>query len=192
MLKCREREGTKVNCNIKKRTLMIFPEFDNVNIINQIREKCDPLANHVRPHITLVFTFESSLSSAEIEEHLKKVLDGTRCFCLTLQEIVKIDNPLGMYLFLDIKQGNKQIKELSKRLYTGILQDYKPDWLNEETFMPHMTIGSFSSKEDLNIAFKETELIKENFTTIVDKISVEIIDENEDSIIEVEVNLNNE
>jgi 2'-5' RNA ligase len=106
--------------------------------------------------------------------------------------MVKIDNPLGMYLFLDIKQGNEQIKELSKKLYTGILQNYKPDWLSEKTFMPHMTIGSFTSKEDLNIAFKDTELIKENFTTIVDKISVEIIDENEDSIIEVEVDLSNE
>lgn len=58
--------------------------------------------------------------------------------------------------------------------------------------MPHMTIGSFISKEDLNIAFKDTELIKEDFSTIVDKISVEIIDENEDSIIELEVDLNDE
>jgi hypothetical protein len=51
--------------------------------------------------------------------------------------------------------------------------------------MPHMTIGSFTSKEDLNVAYKDTELIKKNFNTIVDKISVEIIDENEDSIIEI-------
>ncbi|MBU3158011.1 2'-5' RNA ligase family protein [Clostridium estertheticum] len=178
-----------MNSNIKKRTIMIFPQFENINIINEIRKKYDPLANHVSPHITLVFTFESGFTSIEINEHLKKVIDETRCFRLTLQEIVKIDNPLGRYLFLDIKQGNEQIKELSKKLYTGILNNYKPAWLNEETFMPHMTIGDFTSKENLNIAFKNTELIKENFTTIVDKISVEIIDENEDSIIEVEVDL---
>lgn len=181
-----------MNCNIKKRTIIIFPQLENINIINEIREKYDPLANHVRPHITLVFTFESSLTSIKIKEHLKKVLDGTRRFRLTLQEIIKIDNPLGLYLFLDIKQGNEQIKELSKKLYTGILQNYKPNWLNEKIFMPHLTIGSFTSKEDLNIAFKNTELIKENFTTVIDKISVEIIDENEDSIIEVEVDLSNE
>ncbi|MGH4123515.1 MAG: 2'-5' RNA ligase family protein [Clostridium sp.] len=181
-----------MNSNIKRRTIMIFPEFKNINIINEIREKYDPLAKHVRPHITLVFTFESSLTSIEIEEHLKKALDGTRCFTLTLQGIIKIDNPLGKYLFLEIKQGNEQIKEISKNLYTGILQSYKPDWLNEETFLPHMTIGSFTLKEDLDIAFKDTEAIKNNFTTIVDKISVEIIDESEDSIIETEVNLSNE
>ena len=181
-----------MNCNIKKRTIMIFPQFENINIINEIREKYDPLAKHVRPHVSLVFTFEISLTSSELSEHLKKVLHGTRRFRLTLQEIVKIDNPLGMYLFLDIKQGNEEIKKMNLKLYTGILQAYKPDWLNEETFMPHMTIGNFSSSEDLNIAFKDTELIKESFTTIVDKISVEIIDENEDSIIEMEVDLSNE
>ena len=181
-----------MNCDIKKRTIMIFPQFENINIINEIREKYDPLAKHVRPHISLVFTFESSLTSSELNEHLKKVLDGTRRFRLTLQEIVKIDNPLGMYLFLDIKQGNEDIKKINLKLYTGILQAYKPDWLNSETFMPHMTIGSFTSREDLNIAFENTELIKESFSTIVDKISVEIIDENEDSIIEMEVALSDE
>jgi len=181
-----------VNSNIKRRTIMIFPEFKNINIINEIRGKYDPLAKHVRPHISLVFTFESSLTSIEIEEHLKKAVDGIRCFTLNLQEIIKIDNSLGKYLFLGINQGNEQIKEISIKLYTGILQCYKPDWLNEDTFLPHMTIGSFTSKEDLDIAFRDTQAIKNNFTTIVDKISVEIVDENEDSIIETEVNLSNE
>ena len=181
-----------MSCDIKKRTIMIFPQFENINIINEIREKYDPLAKHVRPHICLVFTFESNLTSSELNEHLKKVLAGTRRFRLTLQGIVKIDNPLGMYLFLDIKQGNEEIKKMNLKLYTGILQAYKPDWLNEKTFMPHMTVGSFTSREDLNMAFKDTELIKESFSTIVNKISVEIIDENEDSIIEMEVALSDE
>lgn len=114
------------------------------------------------------------------------MLDGTKRFRLTLQEIVKIDNPLGMYLFLDIKQGNEEIKRMNLKLYIGILQAYKPDWLKEETFMPYMTIGSFTSRD---MAVKDTELIKEIFSTIVDIISVEIIDENEDSIIEMEEDL---
>ena len=35
------------------RTIMIFPEFDNINIIDEIREKYDPLAELVRPHMTV-------------------------------------------------------------------------------------------------------------------------------------------
>lgn len=178
-----------MNSTLKRRTIMIFPEFENINIIDEIRSLYDPLAKHVRPHITLVFTFESNLSTIEIETHLKEVLKNIKPFNLTLKEIIKIDNPLGMYLFLNIQNGMDEIKILNNKLYKGILQEYKPNWLNENTFLPHMTIGSFKSKDELDNAFKNTKFIKDEFNTIVNKISVEIIDENEDSIIEIEVDL---
>ncbi|MCM1990436.1 2'-5' RNA ligase family protein [Oceanirhabdus seepicola] len=177
---------------MKRRTIMIFPQFDNISVIDEIREKYDPLANHVRPHITLVFTFESNLTSIELKEHLEKVLTRTRPFGLTMGDIIKIDNPLGMYLFLVLKEGIEDIKKLSSKLYTGILEPYKPEWLNDKTFLPHMTIGNSTSRDDLDKAFKNVSVIKESFTTIVNKVSVEIIDENEDSIIDVEVNLSND
>lgn len=180
-----------MNSNIKRRTIMIFPQFENVDIINEIREKYDPLANNVSPHITLVFTFESSLTSIKLRDHLEKVLTDIGPFRLIMGDIIKVDNYLGMYLFLDLIEGNEDIKKLSSKLYTGILKSYKPEWLNDETFLPHMTIGSFTSREDLNKAFKDVCVIKENFTTMVDKVSVEVIDENEDSIIEIEVSLTN-
>lgn len=41
------------------RTIMIFPEFEEMEIIDEIREKYDPLARLVRPHITIVFPFIS-------------------------------------------------------------------------------------------------------------------------------------
>ena len=170
---------------------MIFPQFDNINVIDEIREKYDPLANNVRPHITLVFTFESNLTSLEIKEHLNKVLSETSSFRLTMGDIIKIDNPLGMYLFLTIKEGMEEIKKLSLKLYEGILEPYKAAWFNEKTFLPHMTLGNFTSREELDNAYEDVISIKEKFTTKVDKISVEIIDENEDSIIEVEMNLRN-
>ncbi|MCM1991871.1 2'-5' RNA ligase family protein [Oceanirhabdus seepicola] len=179
-----------MNCNVKRRTIMIFPQFDNVNIIDEIREKYDPLANHVRPHITLVFTFESNLTSIELKEHLEKELIGISSFRLSMDNIIRMDNPLGMYLFLVLKEGIEDIKKLSSKLYTGILEPYKPEWLNDKTFLPHMTLGNFTSRDDLDKAFKDVSDIKESFSTIVNKISVEIIDENEDSIIDVEVNLN--
>lgn len=178
-----------MNTKLKRRTIMIFPQFENINIIDEIRKKYDPLANHVRPHVTLVFTFESALSTVEIENHLKKVLKNIKPFKLTLQEIIKVDNHLGMYLFLNIKEGTPEIKALNQELYKGILQKYKAEWLNENTFLPHMTIGSFNTKDELNKAFNNIKLIKDEFKTIVNKISVEIIAENEDSIIEIEVDL---
>jgi 2'-5' RNA ligase len=183
--------GVNVNCNIKRRTIMIFPQFENVNIIDEIREKYDPLAYNVRPHITLVFTFESSLTTIELKEHLEKVLTEISPFKLTMGDVMKIDNSLGMYLFLVLTEGNEDAKKLSSKLYTGILEPYKPEWLNDKTFLPHMTIGNFTSRDDLNKAFEDVSTIKESFSTMVNKVSVEIIDENENSIIEIEANLSN-
>jgi hypothetical protein len=42
------------------RTIMIFPQFDNIEVINNIRTKYDPLADLVLSHVTLVFPFESN------------------------------------------------------------------------------------------------------------------------------------
>ena len=57
-----------------KRTIMIFPQFENMNIIDQIRSKYDPLAQYVKPHITLVFPFECNLTVDELRNHLNCVL----------------------------------------------------------------------------------------------------------------------
>ncbi|KOF57646.1 hypothetical protein [Clostridium guangxiense] len=59
----------------------------------------------------MVFTFERSITSTEINEHFKKVLSETKPFILTLQGIAKIDNTLGLYLIY-IKEGNEEIKNM--------------------------------------------------------------------------------
>jgi 2'-5' RNA ligase len=78
---------------------------------------------------------------------------------------------------------------LHKKLYTGILKEYYPDWLNEDVYLPHITVGNFKSDEELANAAADVKDINEEFKTFVNKISIEIIDENEDSIIELEIPL---
>ena len=39
---------------------------DNMEVIDKIREQYDPLANLVRPHITIVFPFDSDRSNEEL------------------------------------------------------------------------------------------------------------------------------
>lgn len=53
------------------RTIMIFPEFENIDVINDIRNKYDPLADLVLPHITLVFPFDSELVLCQEKVQLK-------------------------------------------------------------------------------------------------------------------------
>lgn len=169
-----------------RRTIMIFPELEDGNPIDLIRKKYDPLYKCVRPHLTLVFTFESRLTTDEIEEHLKSVLRDIPSFDLAMDKIVKIDNPFGKYLFLLVDEGLETIKTLSSKLYTGLLSPYKPDWLNEKTYLPHMTLGTFESKEALEMAYESIGSQDLYFKSHIKNVSVEIIGEDEASIIEFE------
>lgn len=171
-----------------ERCIMIFPEFDNMGIINEIRKKYDPLESHVRPHITLVFPFSSDIESIELENHLKDVLSSIDPFRVVLKGITPIKS-FGNYLFLNVENGRNEIIELNKRLYTGVLEAYHPERLKSGDYLPYMTVGKIESEQEYKLAIEGTKEIVDVFDTIVSKISVEIIDGNEDSIIEMEIAL---
>lgn len=171
-----------------KRCIMVFPKFENGEIIDNIREKYDPLANHVRPHITLVFPFDSDIATGDLKEHISSIVSGITPFELILNGIIPV-NSFGKYLFLNIAKGKNAIIELHKRLYSGILENQFPEWLKGNVFLPHMTIGNFDNDNDFEKAINETKDIVDSFKTIVNEVNVEIIDENEDSIIELVIPL---
>lgn len=173
---------------MKKRCIMIFPQFDNVDLIEELREKYDPLFKHVKPHITLVFPFDSSIETNQLNEHLLNSLKNIAPFPIKLQGITPVKS-YGNYLYLNIKEGKERINEIHKRLYTDILEDYIPEWLLKEGYYPHLTVGNINEEDWYVKAIKETKDYHYEFETIVDTVSVEIIDENEDSIIEINVSL---
>lgn len=76
---------------MNKRTIMIFPEFEDMEILDEIREKYDPLAHLVRPHITIVFPFENWMSNADIANILSVRLKTISPFELVLSGISKQD-----------------------------------------------------------------------------------------------------
>jgi hypothetical protein len=63
-----------------------------------------------------------------------------------------------------------------------VLESYIPKWLKSGGYHPHMTVGKIESEDKYKVAIEETKEINNIFDTIVNKVSVEIIDENEDSI----------
>lgn len=175
--------------DIKKRCIMIFPKFGNMKMVNEIREIYDPVVNNVGPHITLIFPFESNIKEYELRKWMNLALNDVKCFQLELEGIIKISSDASLYLCLQVKKGKDEIREIHSRLYSGILKEYRPEWLNRMEFIPHMTVGKFNSEEELNIAYKKIGNMKERFHSKVDKISVEIVVENDVSIREIEVAL---
>lgn len=46
------------------RVIVIFPPAADVAVIDPLRQRFDPLASVIAPHITLVFPFQSEISTA--------------------------------------------------------------------------------------------------------------------------------
>lgn len=164
------------------RTIMIFPEIEDIKIIDAIREKYDPLAGLVRPHITIVFPFESPMSNGDIEEILAERLKNIKPFELVLNGTTKSKDQFGNYLFLDVKKGNEEITSMHDVLYRNEFREYDLGL----GYKPHMTVGKLPTVEALETAYEEVKAVDINVRTVVDKISVEMIGENEESIIIVE------
>ena len=55
-----------------QRTIMIFPDFEQMEIIESIREKYDLLYQLVKPHITVVFPFDMDVSNEELSKILER------------------------------------------------------------------------------------------------------------------------
>lgn len=167
------------------RTIMIFPEFENIDVINDIRKKYDPLVDLVLPHITLVFPFDSELTNDELSIYLKECLSGIQPFKIELEGFSKQVNKYGNYLLLNVVQGMDVIKYIHEKLYEDKLKQFDAGF----DYVPHMTVGKVASIE-LNKAFEDVNKYNDKFGTVVNKISVEMIGEHEESIIIIEHKLN--
>jgi 2'-5' RNA ligase len=171
---------------MKTRTIMIFPEFENIDFINDIRKKYDPLAELVLPHITLVFPFNSELTNEELNLYLKDCLSDIQPFKVELEGFSMQEDKYGNYLFLNVVQGMNVIKNIHDMLYKDKLKQFDMAY----DYVPHMTVGKVSSKALLDKAFDDIDKCNDKFCTMVKKISVEMIGEHDESIIIIEHELN--
>jgi 2'-5' RNA ligase len=171
---------------MKKRCIMIFPKFQNLNRIQDIRQKYDPLFSKVNPHVTLVFPFTSDITEKELKEHIQNKAKYIKPFLLQLNGV---SGEKDGYLFLNVKRGKEELVTLHNRLYEGMLCEYYPRFLETEIYKPHMTVGRVMNTEELRNVVEQYKDNYDIFEEIVSEISVELIDEDENSIIEMTVNI---
>ena len=169
------------------RTIMIFPEFNNIALIDGIRKQYDPLAGLVRPHITLVFPFESQMSNEDLKGILESRLSEVKPFEIQLRGISKCADTFGNYLFLNVVQGVEEICAIHQQLYDNEFKEFNLGL----PYVPHMTVGRLEDAYALEQAYiQASEMVREAvFTAIVNKVSVEMIGDHEESIIVVEKKL---
>ena len=159
-----------MHLNKGKRDILIFPKFKNLSKIQEIRNKYDPLANLVAPHITIAFPFSDNMSNEELIRKLSKLLEDFKPFTVVFRGIsLSKDN----YIFLNCIYGNRKITQLHDKIYEHILLSHLKD---STKYIPHITLGKANSIQNIDLSDCE-------FKTVVDEVAIELIGENEESII---------
>ena len=156
--------------NNGKRDILIFPKFKNIHLIQDIRNKYDPLAMLVAPHITLAFPFSDNMSNEELVNKLSDLLTNFHPFNITFKGLTLSDDN---YIFLNCTKGYQEIIQLHDEIYKKILPSHFNKSIN---YIPHITLGQSNNIEEFNSFTYE-------FETIVNEISIELIGKDEESII---------
>lgn len=166
-----------------ERSIVIFPQFGKEkNLIQGIRDRYDPLANKIAPHITLVFPFESEITSYELCQHLTNSLYEFESFNLTMQGI---SYEPGNYLFLNFIQGQEKIIEIHDLLYSKLLARF----LSKNNYKPHLTVGRFENSDTAKTAMKKLNNFDRKLEIEVNKITTEIVLNDLSSKIDFEIKL---
>ena len=134
--------------------------------IQQIRKKYDPGYKKFKPHITLAFPFKN-INQKELQLHIKNSLTGVKSFNLELKGIRK--SPKEYYLYLLIKTGKGKILKIHKSLYSELLTK---QLRKNIPYIPHITLGVFGTKKQINEAINEIKKEKINFKTKIKAIKL--------------------
>lgn len=156
--------------NIGKRDILIFPKFNNMDIIDDTRNKYDRLANLVKPHITLAFPFKDEMSNEDLIDKLSLLLENYSPFEVTFKGVSLSDDN---YILLNCIKGNSILVDLHNEIYKKLIPNHFKKSIN---YIPHITLGQADTLEDFSD-------FNYDFTTTVDEVSIEFIGEHEESII---------
>lgn len=157
------------------RDILIFPKFDNVDKINEIRSKYDNLYGKIDPHITLVFPFDDEISNEELIDKINNVIKDINKFSVMFSGVTLSDDN---YIYLNCAVGSKDIIKLHDKLYKKIL----PKHLRSDIkYIPHITLGQSNNISEI--------IFNYIFDTTIDKIVLEEFGDDEVSHIIHEFNL---
>ena len=129
-----------------------------------------------KPHITLVYNFEID-NQKQLNKYIIDSIKNIKPFELTLQGLKK--SAKEYYLYLLVKKGRKQVKQLYKNLNSDILKNFKNK--DMPVYIPHITLGVFNSKREIDNAVKDIQLINPKLEMKVS--SIQLLTLNRDDLI---------
>lgn len=168
---------------MQTRVIVIFPDVAENNPIAALRQRFDPLAGFINPHLTLVFPFASDLTTDDLRRHISESIAGMPPFPVRLEGVTGNE---GEYLFLNVKVGNDNLIALHDRLYSGILRRYLSF---EHAYLPHLTVGRISDAARWQSAVAEASLLDIRLDFTISDISVYTIEPDSSRPVELVVSL---
>jgi hypothetical protein len=123
--------------------LLYYPKFDKKTKenIEAFRRKYDPFADSWKPHIPFIFPVPcNEVEEAKLTEHIETVLKNWKPFPISIGGFTK---SWDHWLFLLLKEGNREAIALHDELYTGMLLPYLR---RDVEYIPHIGIGLFVRK----------------------------------------------
>ena len=121
-----------------------YPEIDTEKI-ESFRKKHDPTYKLIRPHVTVVFRVDQSVSVQTLSDLVRTVLEHWRSFDIELSGFTKTWDHL---LFLTLTKGNEKVIRLHDELYEGILAPYLR---RDIQFIPHIGLGEFVKEKGMGL-----------------------------------------
>lgn len=152
-----------------EKSILLIPKLKNIEFIETIRKKYDPLYNKVPPHITLVFPFETNIDNDVIIKHIESSLKHFQIGQFSIDGFSYFEDG---YVFWNVTEGKDTLVNMNKELYSGILTPFKHKTIQ---YNPHITIANCSDSTQLHQIKNELENssiheICTNFSIIFEEI----------------------
>ncbi|AZZ61650.1 2'-5' RNA ligase family protein [Oenococcus sp. UCMA 16435] len=159
------------------RSILIFPQFPNGMEIDLIRRQIDPLYKNIRPHISLVFPFDSPISDDRLIVITQNALEKIGSFEIGLEHLG--GDLHGGYLWFKVRQGQKQIDFIHDLLYKS--SELSVFLRKDIPYIPHLTVGQQLKAPRLEELSGQLNKRKFLFESEVQSVSIEHILPNNDS-----------
>ncbi|MDN6967050.1 2'-5' RNA ligase family protein [Oenococcus sp. UCMA 17063] len=159
------------------RSILIFPQFPNGMEIDLIRRQIDPLYKNIRPHISLVFPFDSPISDDRLIVITQNALKKIGSFEIGLAHLG--GDLHGSYLWFKVRQGQKQIDFIHDLLYKS--SELSVFLRKDIPYIPHLTVGQQLKAPRLEELSGQLNKRKFLFKSEVQSVSIEHILSNNDS-----------
>jgi len=160
-----------------RQCILLFPELTNGYQIDRYRERFDPLAKKIAPHVTLVFPFEAAdLESDALAHYAAERIQGIGAFELEAALPAVVEEG---YVYLRIQSGGSQLRRMHERLYAGELRSFLRTDVDYE---PHITIGRYADEAAAFEARKALVTLCGPFRAQVREVIIERIGADEQSM----------